>query len=247
MLHVVGAVSSALVKSYGKSDTHTHTHTHTYIYIYIFTIWLSQLLSYTHLPRLYSWPWTSYHIRKITGSACTENAGNVFPPSRVSDPDMYNGTFVTHVSWYMPGSLTSVFLWSRWQGKRSQNSRACATRNCMYLVRGPCISHVSFKCDVSVILILSDMSFTLFYFFSHPSMGSCYGMRMFTWWFNCNWYSTFYHTHRWAAAMACVCLHGDSTVIDVLLLITPIDGQLLWHAYVYMVIQLIPNSIAIIH
>ena len=124
---------------------------------------------------------------------------------------MYNGTFVTHVSRYMPGSLTSVFLWSRWQGKRSQNSRPCATRNCMYLVRGPCIWHVSFKCDVSVILLLSDMSFTLFYFLSHPVMGSCYGMRMFTWWFNCNWYSTSYHTHRWAAAMACVCLHGDST------------------------------------
>ena len=30
--------------------------------------------------------WASYHIRKIAGCACTGNAGNVFPPPRVSDP-----------------------------------------------------------------------------------------------------------------------------------------------------------------
>ena len=32
-------------------------------------------------------------------------------------------TCVTHVPWCMPGSLTSGFLWSRWQGKRSRHSR----------------------------------------------------------------------------------------------------------------------------
>ena len=39
------------------------------------------------------------------------------------DPDMHHGTCVTHVPWCMPGSLTSGFLWSRWWGKRSRQSR----------------------------------------------------------------------------------------------------------------------------
>ena len=43
--------------------------------------------------------------------------GTFSPPSRVSDPDMYHGTCVTHVPWCMSGSLTSGFLWSRWLGK----------------------------------------------------------------------------------------------------------------------------------
>ena len=47
-----------------------------------------------------------------------------FPPQpRVSDPDMHHGTCVTHVPWYIPISLTSGFLWSRLQGKRSRHSR----------------------------------------------------------------------------------------------------------------------------
>ena len=45
------------------------------------------------------------------------------PPPRVSDPDMYHGTCVTHVPWCMPGSLTSGFLWSRWRGKHCRHSR----------------------------------------------------------------------------------------------------------------------------
>ena len=45
------------------------------------------------------------------------------PPTLVSDPDMHQGTCVTHVSWCMPESLTSGFLWSRWRGKRSRHSR----------------------------------------------------------------------------------------------------------------------------
>ena len=32
---------------------------------------------------------------------------------RVSDPDMRHGTCVTNVPWYMPGSLTCGFIWSR--------------------------------------------------------------------------------------------------------------------------------------
>ena len=49
--------------------------------------------------------------------------GTFFPPPQVSDPDMHLGTCVTHVLWSMPRSLTSVFLWSQRQGKRSRHSR----------------------------------------------------------------------------------------------------------------------------
>ena len=49
--------------------------------------------------------------------------GTFFPPPRVSDPDMHHGTCMTHVPYCMPGSLTSGFLWSRWQVKRSRHSR----------------------------------------------------------------------------------------------------------------------------
>ena len=45
------------------------------------------------------------------------------PPSWISDPGMHHVTYVTHVPWCMPGSLTSGFLWSRWWGKRSRHSR----------------------------------------------------------------------------------------------------------------------------
>ena len=50
----------------------------------------------------------------------------------VSDPGMHHGTWVTHVPWCMSGSLTR---------RGGQNvpgiPGACATRNFMYLVRGP--------------------------------------------------------------------------------------------------------------
>ena len=58
-------------------------------------------------------PWASYQIRKIAGCACAGNAGNVFLRHRlqrqplVSDASMHHGTCVTHVPWFMSGSLTS--------------------------------------------------------------------------------------------------------------------------------------------
>ena len=61
-------------------------------------------------------------IRKSADCACTGNAGNVFPPPRISDPNMHHGTCVTHVLWCMPGSLTSGFLWCWWWEKRSRHS-----------------------------------------------------------------------------------------------------------------------------
>ena len=67
--------------------------------------------------------WASCKIRKISGCACAGNPGMFSPPLRVNDPDMHHGTCVTHVSWCMPGSLTSGFLGSRWRGKRSRHSR----------------------------------------------------------------------------------------------------------------------------
>ena len=60
---------------------------------------------------------------KMQGCACAGNAGNDFLPSQVSDPDMHHGTCVTYVPWCVPESLTSGFLWSQWQGKRSRHSR----------------------------------------------------------------------------------------------------------------------------
>ena len=60
--------------------------------------------------------------------------GTFSPPPRVSDPDMHHGTCVTHVSWCMPGSLSSGFLWSRWRGERSRYSRR--TRNPQFYVSG---------------------------------------------------------------------------------------------------------------
>ena len=63
--------------------------------------------------------------------------GTLPPPPRVSDPDMLHGTCVTHVPWCMPGSLICGFLWSRWRGKRSRHSGACATRDFTYLAKGP--------------------------------------------------------------------------------------------------------------
>ena len=47
----------------------------------------------------------------------------------VSDPGMHHDTCVKHVTWYMSGSLT--------RGGGENFPGACATRNFMYLARGP--------------------------------------------------------------------------------------------------------------
>ena len=49
--------------------------------------------------------------------------GTFHPPPRVSDPNMHQGTCVTHVPCCMPGSLTSGLLWSRCRGKHHRYSR----------------------------------------------------------------------------------------------------------------------------
>ena len=95
---------------------------------------LYKQFSFNHSLSLNSGPRASYQIRKIAGCACAGNAGNVFPPPRVSDLDMHHGTIVTHVSWCISGSLTNGFLWNRWRGKRSRHSRR--TRNPQFYVSG---------------------------------------------------------------------------------------------------------------
>ena len=75
----------------------------------------------------------SCQIREITSCACTGNAGNVFPRHcGLAIPTCI--TCVTRVPWCMPGSLTSGFLWSRWRGKRSRQSRCM--RNTRFCVSG---------------------------------------------------------------------------------------------------------------
>ena len=87
------------------------------------------------LRRLASWnQWASWQVRKIAGCACAGNAGTFSPPQRINDPDMHHGTYVTHVLWCVPGSLTSIFLWSRCREKCSRHSRR--TRNPQFYVSG---------------------------------------------------------------------------------------------------------------
>ena len=60
--------------------------------------------------------------------------GMYSPPPQVRDPFMHHGTCVSHVPRCMPGSLTCVFLWSWWRGKRSRHSRRM--RNPQFYVSG---------------------------------------------------------------------------------------------------------------
>ena len=78
--------------------------------------------------------WVSYQMRKIAVCACDGNAGNVFPATPDSDPNMHNGACMTHAPWCMQGSLTSGFYWSRWWWKRSRHSRCM--RNPQFSISG---------------------------------------------------------------------------------------------------------------
>ena len=80
----------------------------------------------------FNWPLAKYVKLRVVHAPGMP--GTFSPPPRVSDPDMLHGTCVTHVPWCMPGSLTSGFLWSRWQGKRSRHFRRM--RNPQFYVYG---------------------------------------------------------------------------------------------------------------
>ena len=77
--------------------------------------------------------WASYQIGKIVGAHGSGMPGAFSPSPWVSGPDMHHGTCVTHVSWLMPGSLTSGFLWSRRRGKRSRHSRRMRNQQQFYV------------------------------------------------------------------------------------------------------------------
>ena len=58
-----------------------------------------------------------------------------FPHHRgYSLPDMHHGMRMMHVPWCMPGSLTSCYLWNRWQGKCYRHYRRM--RNPQFYVSG---------------------------------------------------------------------------------------------------------------
>ena len=64
--------------------------------------------------------------------------GTFSPPPWASDPDMHHGTYLTHVPWCMPGSLTGGSPWNPGGGENAPGiPGACATRNFTYLVRSP--------------------------------------------------------------------------------------------------------------
>ena len=97
--------------------------------------WIHQLTSMSLLVfclQLLHEPLTRYV--KLRVAHAPGMPGTFSPAPQVSDPDMHHGTCVTHVPWWMPGSLTSGFLWMRWRGKRPRHSRRM--RNPQFYVSG---------------------------------------------------------------------------------------------------------------
>ena len=77
--------------------------------------------------------------------------GTFSRPLRISDPDMHHGMCVTHVPWYMPGSLSSGFLRSRCREKRSRHSRRMRKLQFYYLTRGP-FEWMRIWCNLTAVL-----------------------------------------------------------------------------------------------
>ena len=95
-----------------------------------------QMYAYAvRLPRHVYGPLTRY--AKLRVAHAPGMPGTFSPPEQVRDPDMHHGTWVTHGSWCMPGSLTSGSV----EVGGGENVRgipvACATYNFMYLAGGP--------------------------------------------------------------------------------------------------------------
>ena len=87
-----------------------------YMYLWGWSVWM-----YIFILMSYHGPLARYV--KLRVAHAPGMSGTFSPPPRDSDADMHHDTCVKHVSWCMPGSLTSGFLWTWWQGKRSQHSR----------------------------------------------------------------------------------------------------------------------------
>ena len=80
--------------------------------------------------------WLNRPLARCVKLRIAHAPGTFSSPPRVSDPDMHHGTCVTHVPWWMPGSLTSGFLCG---GENVPGiPGACTIHNFTYLARGPC-------------------------------------------------------------------------------------------------------------
>ena len=85
--------------------------------------WANTCNSFTHILNtvISHGPFARYV--KLRFAHASGMPGTFSPLPWVSDPVMHHGTCVTHVSWCMPGSLSSSFLLIRWREKRSRHSR----------------------------------------------------------------------------------------------------------------------------
>ena len=92
-------------------------------------LWCWRLSRDQRAPKEWKWlsyrPWHGHLARYITFRVAHAPGmpGMFSPPLRVIDPDTHYGTCVMHVAWCMSWSLTSGFLWSQWQGRRSRHSQ----------------------------------------------------------------------------------------------------------------------------
>ena len=81
-------------------------------------------------PHIFCWNGPLARYVKLRLAHVPGMPGTFSLPPWVSDPDIHHGTCVTHMPWCMPGSLTSGFLWNRWQGKHfrcMRNPQFCAS------------------------------------------------------------------------------------------------------------------------
>ena len=125
---------------------------------------------------------------KLRVAHAPEMPGTFSPPPRVSDPDMHHGTCVTHVPWYMPGSLTDGFLWSRWRGKRSRHSRRM--RNLQFYVSGkkPLVALLYYNWDqgpISQMIFLRHKNSVCISFCLYPICNKMIAMKFCWWHYSC--------------------------------------------------------------
>ena len=112
------------------------------LYFVLFFLWLYKIFQLTYLiylPISCRFVWLALHgslarYVKLRVAHAPGMSGTFLLTSRVNDPGMNHGTYVTHVPWSMPGSTYSGFLWSLWRGKRSRYSRRM--RNPQFYVSG---------------------------------------------------------------------------------------------------------------
>ena len=110
-----------------------------YINTLFICLWTDTLYSYTcvlEVVDIFFWKQNGPLARyvKLRVAHAPGMPGTFSPPAWVNDPDMHHGTYVTHVPWCMPGSLTCSFLWSWCREKPSRHPRRM--RNPQFYVSG---------------------------------------------------------------------------------------------------------------